>query len=57
MYATNPPSSYLGVSIIDPTRFEPDLTQHDLKINGSGMDFNFFDPNRIGSGLGQPDPT
>jgi hypothetical protein len=40
----------IGVSILDPTR-------HDLKINGSGMDSIFFDPNQIGSGSGQPDPT
>jgi hypothetical protein len=34
----------------DPIRYDP-------KINGLGMDLIFFDPNRIGSGSGHPDPT
>jgi hypothetical protein len=45
----------LGVSIIDPIRFEPDLIRHDPKINGSGMSLIFL--NRIESGSGQRDPT
>jgi hypothetical protein len=38
----------LGVSIIDPTRPEDKWIEYG---------FNFFDPNRVGSGLGQPNPT
>jgi hypothetical protein len=38
----------LGVSIIDPTRPEDKWV---------GYGFDFFDPNWIGSGSSQPDPT
>jgi hypothetical protein len=46
---------WLGVSILDPTRTRPDPTWPEDKW--VVYEFNFFDPNRIGSGSGQPDPT
>jgi hypothetical protein len=41
------------VNLIDPTRLDP--TRPENKWVGYG--FIFFDPNRIGLGSDQPDPT